>query len=100
LESIVAASAPGSEIVFDYRVTKEFIDPEDLPFVEAGDKRDWGEPKRSWFNPLTLPDEISVLGFDLIESLSPKQLQERYFAGRSDVARPATHQYYVSFRRR
>jgi methyltransferase (TIGR00027 family) len=100
LESIVAASASGSEIVFDYRVSNEFVDPEDIPFVEAGDKRQWGEPKRSWFNPLTLPDEISVLGFDLIESLSPKQLQDRYFAGRSDVARPASHNYYAHFRHR
>jgi methyltransferase (TIGR00027 family) len=102
LESVVAASAPGSEIVFDYRVSKEFVEPEDISFVETGDNSSaqGGEPKRSWFNPLTLPDEISVLGFDLIESLTPKQLWERYFVGRSDIGRPASHQHYASFRRR
>jgi len=100
LEALVAASAPGSEIVFDYRVSNEFIDPEDIPFVEMGDKASAakGEPKRSWLNPNTLPDEISVLGFDLVESLTPKQLEDRYFAGRSDVARPASHQHYIHFR--
>ena len=79
-----------------------FIDPEDIPLVEMGDtsSAQGGEPKRSWWNPHTLPDEISVLGFDLIESLSPKQLEERYFAGRSDMVRPASHQHYAHFRRR
>ena len=102
LESIVAASASGSEIVFDYRVAIEFVDPEDIPLVEMGDKSSaqGGEPKRSWFNPHTLPDEISELGFDLIEGLSPKQLYERYFTDRSDVGRPATHQHYAHFRQR
>ena len=100
LESIAAASAPGSQIVFDYRVPMEFVDPEDVPFVEAGDKfsAQGGEPKRSWLNPETLPDEITAVGLELIESLSPKQLWDRYFAGRSDVGRPATHQHYAHFR--
>ena len=102
LESIVAASAPGSEIVFDYRVSMEFVDPEDVPFVEAGDRfsASGGEPKRSWLNPETLPDEISAVGLELIESLSPKQLFDRYFAGRTDVGRPASHQHYAHFRLR
>jgi methyltransferase (TIGR00027 family) len=100
LESIAAASTPGSEIVFDYRVAMESVDPEDVPLVEAGDKfsASGGEPKRSWLNPETLPDEISAVGFELIESLSPKQLWDRYFAGRSDMARPMSHQHYAHFR--
>lgn len=102
LESIVAASAPGSEIVFDYRVAMEFIDPEDVPIVEAGDKftAQGGEPKRSWLNPETFPSEISTVGLDLIENLSPKQLWDRYFAGRSDMVQPTSHQYYAHFRMR
>lgn len=100
LESIAAASAPGSEIVFDYRVSMEFVDPEDVPFVEAGDKfsAGEGEPKRSWLNPETLPDEIGTVGLELIESLSPKQLWDRYFVGRGDVGRPSSHQHYAHFR--
>jgi methyltransferase (TIGR00027 family) len=102
LESIAAASAPGSEIVFDYRVAMEFVDPEDVPFVEAGDKAsaEAGEPKRSWLNPQTFPDEVCALGLELIESLSPKQLGDRYFDGRSDLLRPTSHQHYAHFRMR
>ncbi len=102
LESIVEASAPGSEIVFDYRVSMEFIYPEDVPSVEFGDKftAEGGEAKRSWLNPETLPNELREIGLNLIESLYPKQLEDRYFAGRSDIVRPASHQYYAHFRRR
>jgi methyltransferase (TIGR00027 family) len=102
LESIVASSAPGSEIVFDYRVSIEFVYPEDVSSVEFGDKftAEGGEAKRSWLNPETLPNELSEIGLDLIESLYPKQLEDRYFAGRSDMVRPTSHQYYAHFRRR
>ena len=103
LESIVTASAPGSEIIFDYRVSMEFIDPEDIPFVEAGDKfsAQGGEQKRSWLNPQTFPNEVSaIIGLELIEGLSPQQLRDRYFAGRSDVGRPSSHQHYAHFRMR
>jgi len=100
LESIAAASASGSEIIFDYRVSMEFVDPEDIPFVQAGDKfsAQVGEQKRSWLNPQTFPEEVSAIGLELIEGLSPKQLRDRYFDGRSDVGRPATHQHYAYFR--
>jgi len=102
LESIVASSASGSEIVFDYRVSMEFVDPEDVALVKDGDKftAQGGEPKRSWLNPQTLPNELREIGLDLIESLYPKQLEGRYFAGRSDVGRPTSHQYYAHFRMR
>ena len=102
LESIVEASAPGSEIIFDYRVSMDFVDPEDIPFVEAGDKfsAQGGESKRSWLNPHTFPNEVSAVGLELIEGLSPKQLRDRYFAGRSDVGRPSSHQHYAHFRMR
>ena len=102
LELIVEASASGSEIVFDYRVSMEFVYPEDVPTVEFGDKftAEGGEAKRSRLNPETLPNELSEIGLDLIESLYPKQLEDRYLAGRSDLVRPTSHQYYAHFRRR
>ena len=102
LESLAVVSAPGSEIVFDYRVTKEFLDPQDVPAVEAGDRgtAQWGEPKRSWLNPLTFPNEVEAVGFNLIENLSAKQLEERYFAGRTDGLQVSSHHWYAHFRRR
>jgi len=102
LESLAAASAPGSEVIFDYQVSHEFLDPQDVPLIQEADEfiAQIGEPKRSWLNPLTFPNEVCALGFDLIENLSPKQLEERYFAGRSDGLRPMPHRYYAHFRRR
>jgi hypothetical protein len=78
----------------------EFVDPEDVPFVQAGDKfsAQGGEQKRSWLNPHTFPEEVSDVGLELIEGLSPQQLRDRYFTGRGDVGRPATHQHYAYFR--
>ena len=97
LESLAAATAAGSEIVFDYRVSMEFIEPEDVPLVETGDRlaAASGEKKRSFLNPKAFMGEISATGCEVIESLTPKQIAERYFAGRNDVARPASHQYYA-----
>lgn len=102
LESIAAVSAAGSEIVFDYRVANEFMDPRDVPLAQAGDQgtAQGGEPKRSFLNPLKFPQDVCALGYDLIENLSAKQLGERYFAGRSDGLYPRSHHYYAHFRRR
>lgn len=100
LESLAASSSTGSEIVFDYRVSIDFVDPDDVPRVEAGDKGTAaaGEIKRSFLNPQTFLDEVSAMGFEVVESLTPKQLAERYFAGRSDLAKPTSHHYYAHLR--
>jgi len=102
LQSLARALVPGSEIVFDYRVKAEFIDPAEVDFVLAGDKAtaQMGEPKRSFFNPHTFPDEIKAVGFDMVENLSPEQLTQRYFAGRKDEMRPTTHHWYAHIRLR
>ncbi len=102
LRSLAAVSVPGSELVFDYRVSNDFIDPQDIPLVQAGDQAtlQGGERKRSFLSPVTFPTEVCALGFDLVESLSPGQMGDRYFAGRSDIRRVRSHMYYAHFRRR
>jgi len=102
LESLATASAPSSEIVFDYQVSNEFLDPQDVPSTQAADQAtaQRGEPKRSRLNPLTFLNEVCALGFDLVESLTPKQLEERYIAGRNDLKRVMSLMYYAHFRRR
>lgn len=102
LESIATVTAAGSEIVFDYRVAMEFVDPQEVALVQAGDQHtaQGGEPKLSFLNPHTFPQDVCALGYELIENLSAKQLGERYFAGRSDGLHPRSHHYYAHFRRR
>lgn len=101
LEAIAAATVAGSEIIFDYRVAMQFVDPDDVPLVQAGDRftAQAGEPKRSFLNPHTFPAEVCKRGYRLIENLSARQLGERYFANRGDGLYPRSHHYYGHFRR-
>jgi len=100
LESFVNSLAPGSEIVFDYRVPIEFVSPEDVENAEMGWKAaaDMGEPLYASLNPLTLPDEVREVGFEVVENLTPQQLAERYFSQRNDALHPMTHHYYIHLR--
>ena len=97
LESFVDGLAPGSQIIFDYRVPIEFVSPEDVENAQIGWKaaEDFGEPQYASLNPLTLPDEMRSVGFEVEESLSPQQLAERYFAQRTDDLQPMTHHHYI-----
>ncbi len=44
-----------------------------------------------------VPPQIDLggLGFDLVENLSPSQIQARYFQGRSDRYTAFEHQHYA-----
>ena len=100
LESFTESLAPSSEIVFDYRVPIEFVSPEDVENAQIGWKaaEDMGEPLYASLNPLTLPDELCDLGFEVVENLTPQQLAERYFSQRNDALHPMTHHYYIHLR--
>ncbi len=102
LRSFAKALAPGSEIAFDYRVQTEFIDPDEVEFVLKGDEATaaMGEPKNSFFNPHTFPDEIRATGFEMIENLSPQQLAQRYLKNRKDMEKPTTHHWFAQIRLR
>lgn len=100
LESFVNSLAPGSEIVFDYRIPIEYVSPEDVENAQIGWKAgaDMGEPLYAWLNPLTMPDEMREVGFEVVENLSPQQMAERYFSRRNDALQPMTHHYYIHLR--
>lgn len=100
LESFVSELTVGSEVVFDYRVPIEFIDPVDADNVQASWKgtAEMGEPQYAWLNPLTLSDEVRAVGFEVVESLTPQQLGERYFSHRNDALQPMTHHHYIHLR--
>jgi methyltransferase (TIGR00027 family) len=102
LESILSCAAPGSEIVFDYDISKEFVDSADLLMIEKVERftARRGEPLISSFDPKTFPQEVCNLGFELVENLSPKKQEERYFYGRKDNFRPSPSSYLAHFRMR
>ena len=91
LQSLRDVLAVGSEIIFNYAVKPEFVDPEDvegLAFLSAHVKSE-GEPWRSAFDPDEFPIRVSALGYELVEQLTMANLAERYFRGRQDGLRPA-----------
>ena len=101
LESFADSLAPGSEIVFDYRVPIEFVSPEDVESAQIGWKAaaEMGEPLYASLNPEILPEEVRAVGFEVVENLTPQQLAERYFSRRNDDLRPMTHHHYIHLRK-
>lgn len=85
LQALSSQSTVGSEIVFDY------IDAE--PFTGVLISKDFkrmmrfaawqGEPFIFGFDHEELVRDLSKLGFELVERLSPAEQNKRYFAGRS-----------------
>lgn len=86
---VVAAAAPGSEIVFDYS-----LGPASLPAAErrafealAARVAVAGEPWRTFFEPAALADELAALGLAVVDDLGADALNARYFADRGDGLR-------------
>lgn len=82
LRSIVACSAPGSELVFSY-IDQKLFQPEGAAaaalFAELEQTvKSVGEPFVSGFHPADLADDIRHLGLELVEDLNDFQLVERY----------------------
>jgi len=85
----IAAAAGGSEVVFEYPVMAELVDPDDRPLVEmvkqVGALR--GEPIGPGFDPADLVRKVEGLGFETVIDLSPDEINARYFSDRTDNLR-------------
>jgi methyltransferase (TIGR00027 family) len=85
----VASLPPGSEIVFDYALPPESLDPVRRQALEALAARvaASGEPFQTFFDPAELEAELRRMGFAAFEDLGGEEINERYFSGRSDGLR-------------
>jgi methyltransferase (TIGR00027 family) len=83
---VVAAAAPGSEVVFDYSIPPSLLDPGRRRVFEALAARvaAAGEPWRTFFEPAALARELTALGLTVVDDVGPEALNARYFAGRTD----------------
>ncbi len=85
----LAASAPvDSEIVFDYYDVEIFSEnpPRDAArIMKAAARR--GEPMITAHNPAILARVLKAQGWELVEVLSPADLERRYFSGPAVFAR-------------
>lgn len=97
LRSVKDIAPAGSTIIFDYYDTDAF-DPErasKLMQLTQEIVRRAGEPLKSGFNPSTLAEDLSKIGLQLCENLSPSDIEERYFQGRKDHYHAAGHMHYA-----
>jgi len=81
LRSIANITSSGSTLVFDYmdlnEVELEKQSQQLQKSTEYLEKID--EPRKTGgFNPLTLGEDLASLGFDLVENLSPSDIERRY----------------------
>jgi methyltransferase (TIGR00027 family) len=82
----VARMPQGSGLGFDYGLSPAVLGPVRRLALQALAERvaSAGEPFKLLFTPEELEDELRNAGFARIEQVDSKQLNVRYFAGRSD----------------
>jgi methyltransferase (TIGR00027 family) len=89
LSDIVALTAAGGGVTFDYSIPPSSVGFIQRFFFRRLERRvaRVGEPFRSFFEPARLDDGLREIGFTKITDLGQMEINERYFAGRSDGLR-------------
>ena len=95
LQAISAISPKGSSIVFDYADENLFVS--DIKRVQnmIAMAKASGEPMQSCFGYEELERLLEKADFSLYEHLSTENIEERFFAGRSDYLHAFEHVNYV-----
>jgi methyltransferase (TIGR00027 family) len=86
---LIAALPKGSAVTFDYSMRRSLLNPIESVISEFLGKQieEQGEPWLSFFDPIELKEEISLLGFSSIEDVTADQMNQRYFHRRKDGLR-------------
>jgi methyltransferase (TIGR00027 family) len=86
LRGIAEVAHPGSKVVFDYLDNDAFIPGRTARRVQIGMEymRKMGKPMITGLAPSALAADLARLGLCLREHLSPADIEERYFSGRTD----------------
>ncbi len=91
IDRVAGVFVPGSRIVFDYKLDRELVPEESLPFADKLDRfvARRGEPMLSTFTPEELKDVMSGFGFVELENLPAGEQKRRYLSGKSGLVDPA-----------
>ncbi|MDE2888267.1 MAG: class I SAM-dependent methyltransferase [Gemmatimonadota bacterium] len=91
LGRVAGVVAPGSRFVLDYKLDRELVPDESLPFADKLDRfvARRGEPMLSTFTPEELRDLMSGFSFVELEDLPAGEQKRRYLNERSGLADPA-----------
>ncbi len=97
LRAIADISPPGSMVVFDYMDNDAFVPGRIARRVDMIQKsaRQMGEPMITGFDPSSLAAELASIGLRVAEDLSPTDIEERYFKGRTDGYHACEHAHYA-----
>ncbi|MDD2421034.1 MAG: class I SAM-dependent methyltransferase [Heliobacteriaceae bacterium] len=98
LRSIAKIAPSGSTVIFDYLDTDAFVPEKAANRVKItirDARQNAGEPMITGFDPSTLAADLASLGFYLQENLSPTDIEERYFKGRTDNYHACEHLHFA-----
>ena len=97
LRMIAKLSPAGSTVVFDYMDADAFVPEKAARRTQLMHQiaRRVGEPMQTGFDPLTLAADLDRLGFQLVENLSPADIESRYFQGRGDAYHAFEHVHFA-----
>jgi methyltransferase (TIGR00027 family) len=98
---LVAACAPGSEIVLSYNQELTFVDDIGHEFLSAITPRaaEIRESVLTSFAPAEMEEFLKRCGLEVVEHPTSDDLFDRYCAGRTDGLRPYTLERLISARR-
>lgn len=94
----IAALAHGSTLAMDFLPPPELVEPEERAGMEAtrAGARASGTPFISFYSPEEMLALARDCGLRDARHVSPAELTERYFAGRTDGLRPTGQQFLVA----
>lgn len=87
LDRVAEISAPGSRLVFDFKVAKHIISDEWRTLCEKmeGFVARRGEPMLTDFTPQSLSDLMTRHGYTEVEMIPPEEQRKRYLGDRTDL---------------
>ncbi len=97
LRAIADISPSGSMVIFDYLDTEAFDPDKASPFILAlrQGAQQIGETIKTGFDPAAMATELADLGLHLKENLSPADIEERWFKGRTDNYHALKHFHFA-----
>ncbi|MBA4369692.1 MAG: SAM-dependent methyltransferase, partial [Desulfobacterium sp.] len=100
LTSIQSCAGLESELVFDYAISEKHYSHQDHKTVNDLKRytKRRGEPILSTFDPDIFPQQVSQLGFVLMENVSPEEQAKRYFNATDRGEKIMPGSYFIHFR--
>ncbi|WP_240432929.1 class I SAM-dependent methyltransferase [Taibaiella koreensis] len=92
-----ASLAPGSTLAMTFYLPIQLMAEEDQPLQQIAEKgaREAGTPFLSFFAPEQVLTMAGEAGFKSARIVSARDLEQRYFSGRTDGLAPASGEYFL-----